>query len=256
MWQQLFGNINGYGEANALTRGYYCCIDSYDLTLHIEKRATAVPRINGSISLEEIVIGSGPNNPALGAQDSHGDGSFQAERVADGHDPFPDLNLVRVPQWCPALNIQRFFRFDQSEICLRVPPHHFSFVFFTIIQADGNLFGIGHYVVIGEDIALLGIDYNARAQASLSPLLGHLSKKALKKIIAKKVPKLFMRPELTWSGASLDDCGGRNVDYFICNLVNKFGKGSRCVWVGFYPLLGPNGCLGHWHKQECQHCNS
>jgi hypothetical protein len=54
---------------------------------HIQKRPAAVSGINGCIGLDEIVVGSGAERAAFGADDPRSYRLFKPEGTANGHHP-------------------------------------------------------------------------------------------------------------------------------------------------------------------------
>ncbi len=93
-----FGDIAGSGKPDALAGGHDGGVDADHLSLKIEQGAAAVARVDGGVGLEEVVIGTGADNPALGADNPLGDGMTQAKGVAHGHDPVSYLDGVGIPQ--------------------------------------------------------------------------------------------------------------------------------------------------------------
>ncbi len=82
------------GEADALTGRVDRGVDADDLTARIEQRSAAVARIDRSVGLDEVVVRTGAERTALGADDSHRDRMAEAERIADGDDVFADLQRI------------------------------------------------------------------------------------------------------------------------------------------------------------------
>src|SRR6185295_6156804 len=121
----IFGHADGNGKTNSLALSKDRGVDPYDLALCVDQRAAAVARIDRGIGLNEIVIGTGANDPALGADDTGGHGLFQAEWTTDGDDPAADLQIVRVAHgyW---LQVRRSINLHQSQIGFRVSANDFA----------------------------------------------------------------------------------------------------------------------------------
>ena len=73
----FFGHVDRDGESDALSRGDDRRVDTDDLSFGVDERATAVPRVDRGIGLNEIVIGSGTNHSSLGADNTRGDRIFE-----------------------------------------------------------------------------------------------------------------------------------------------------------------------------------
>src|SRR4030095_6608546 len=69
-------------------------IDSDDLAAHVEQRSTGVAGIYGDVRLDERQELA--RIARFGADDAGSDRVVQAERRADGDDPFADTQFVRV----------------------------------------------------------------------------------------------------------------------------------------------------------------
>src|SRR3989339_948091 len=86
----IIGNLGGNGEADADVAAGAAVdggIDPDHLTLEIEERAAGIAGIDGCVGLDEAVIGAVAQGSTLAADNPGGNGLFEAEGVADGHDP-------------------------------------------------------------------------------------------------------------------------------------------------------------------------
>ncbi len=96
--EDVLGHIDGRGETQTLARCHDGGVDPYDLALHVDERATRVSRVDGRIGLDEVVIGSGTDDPRLGGNDPLGEGVTEAEGIAQGNDPLPDLQGIGIAE--------------------------------------------------------------------------------------------------------------------------------------------------------------
>src|SRR5262249_46321228 len=87
----LFGHVDRDRESDSLSRSDDRRVDTHDLTLCVDERATAVARVDRGIGLNEIVIGSGTNHSSLGTDNPRGHCVFQSKWAADGDDPTADF---------------------------------------------------------------------------------------------------------------------------------------------------------------------
>jgi len=174
----VLGHGGGDGKADPLTRGHDGGVDADDLAVEVDQRTTGVPRIDGGVGLDEVVKGSGADDPALGADDTERDGVFQAEGIADGQNPGPDLEIRGVAEF-EIGQIGLAVDFQQRQVGFLVAADDFGLDrLFVVAELDLDLVGAVHHVVIGDDVAVRGDD-EARAQGTLLMRLGHAASLAL-----------------------------------------------------------------------------
>ena len=98
LFNDFFREIDRNGKAYAdiaagLTEDR--AIDAHNFPGGIDQRSAAVPRIDRSIGLNKVVIGTGSDHTPLGADDPRRHRMFQTERIADRHDPIANIQLSR-----------------------------------------------------------------------------------------------------------------------------------------------------------------
>ena len=64
--------------------------DPDDVAIHVECRAARIARVDGSIDLQEVVIGSSANVASARGHDARRHGAAEAERIADCEHPVAD----------------------------------------------------------------------------------------------------------------------------------------------------------------------
>ena len=79
--------LEGMAKPYALARGDDGRVDADHLAVEVDERTAGVAGVDGGVCLDEVVVGSGPDDPALGRDDARRDRVGQAEGVADGHGP-------------------------------------------------------------------------------------------------------------------------------------------------------------------------
>ncbi|MNO74942.1 hypothetical protein D3C76_659620 [compost metagenome] len=85
----------------------------------------------------------------------------EAERRADRQHPLADLELVGIAE----LEGRQVLGLDlqHSHVAARIGADQLGLVLAAVGQAHENLVGVGHHMVIGQDVAITGND-EARAQ--------------------------------------------------------------------------------------------
>lgn len=94
----LLGHVDRDGEPDALTVSDNRSIYPDNFAFQVKKRPSAVSRIDGSVSLDEVVIRPGADDAPLRAHNSLGDGLLKTERVPDSQDPLAHPELFGVSE--------------------------------------------------------------------------------------------------------------------------------------------------------------
>src|SRR4026209_836237 len=94
----LFRQVDGDRETNAdvaagLTENRAVNADHF--SFGVDQWSAAIARIDRSIGLNEVVVGTGANDAAFGADDAGGDRMLQTERITDRHHPIANVDLTR-----------------------------------------------------------------------------------------------------------------------------------------------------------------
>src|SRR5262249_29849364 len=95
------GHVHGNREADtdiAPRAGEDRAVDADDLAAHVHGGATAVPRIDRGVGLEESVERALSDGAALRTDDARRHGLLEPERRSDREHPVADLDLVGVTQ--------------------------------------------------------------------------------------------------------------------------------------------------------------
>ena len=155
----VVGEVAGHGEADALAGSDDGGIDADDLTLHIQKGTAGVAGVNGAVGLQEVVKGAGVDAAALGRKNAGGDGMVKTEGVADGEEPFADLQV------CGAAELQEgqllvHVNLQESEVGFLIGADELRLDGLTLVHAlvegDTDGVGVGNHVVVGDDVAVSG----------------------------------------------------------------------------------------------------
>jgi hypothetical protein len=136
-------------------------VDADHLALRVEGRAAGIAAVHGRVDLQEIVVRSGADVAAFGRDDAGRDRAAEAERVADGEHPLPDLRLLlRKLGELEAVAVD----LQEREVGAVVGADQLRGVLLAIVGHDGDFRLALHHVVVGDDVAVLG-DEEARTLA-------------------------------------------------------------------------------------------
>ena len=69
-----------------------------DLAVEVEQRAAGIAAINGGVGLDVIVVRAGIDVAVARRDDAGGHRAAEAERIADGDDPFAEPQLVGIAE--------------------------------------------------------------------------------------------------------------------------------------------------------------
>ncbi|MCY1408812.1 hypothetical protein D9M71_241420 [compost metagenome] len=172
----------------------------------------------------------------------------EAERRTDGQYPLAHLELLGVTQFhrwqILAIDLQ------QRHVSTRVGTHQLGLELATVRQADDDLVGIGHHMVIGEHVAITGDD-ETRAQrlrlalavaARRARLLGHV---ALEELAEHRRQAFQVRHLACGDSAVRQLLLGTDVDHRRRSLLHQGGE----VRQGFLGLGGED-LAEHQHSSE------
>ena len=125
-----------------------------------------VAAVDGRVRLDEVLVAAVAQAElaAFGADDSRRDGVLHAQRIADGQDPFADLDLGRIAQLGEGQVLG--LDLDQGHIGPRIGPDDLGLVFVALGGEDFDFLAVLDDVVVGDGVAV-GADEKAR------PLDGH-----------------------------------------------------------------------------------
>ena len=159
---------------------------------------------------------------AGGADDAHGHGLADAERVADGQRDVADADVVGTPDG----DRRQVFQvdFQHREVSLRVAADHPRQGFPAVLERHHDLVGAAGHVVVGQDVAFRAHDH-AGAEARFHALL-------LGRVIAEEATELRIFEQRMVG--FVDDFGGVQVHH------RRRGGGYR-VGIGHRALLHAGG---------------
>src|SRR5437867_3573997 len=150
------GERDRHGEPDAFVTarpGEDRSVDADELPFEVHQRAAGVPRVDGRIGLDEVLIVRDAHIAApQGADDAHRDGLRKPEGAADRQDDVAHLELVVVAP----LEVRqvRGFDLDDRQIGLRIHADDLGRMFLLVRQIDLDVGGAIDHVVVGHDVAV------------------------------------------------------------------------------------------------------
>src|SRR6476620_3445721 len=131
------------------------------LTPNIDQRTSTVARINCRIGLQQTSESIAAVGPPFGTDDSVGYGFLESKRITNRQNKISGLHHVRISK------LERFdtriIDLEHSEIYLFIGAHETRLLGLAIAQLDfdlidGTALSVGHYVIVGDDMALIRND--------------------------------------------------------------------------------------------------
>src|SRR5262245_37352539 len=125
------------------------CIDADHLAVEVEQRAAGIAAVDGGVGLNVVVVGSRIDVTIARRDDASGDGAAEAERVADGDNPFAQSQLLRIAE------LDRLERLvglepEQRDVGFLVLADELGLEARTVVEDDGDLVGFRDHVVVGD----------------------------------------------------------------------------------------------------------
>jgi len=164
----LRARLTGNGEADAevaAVAGDDLGIDADQLAAQVHQRAAGVTRIDRGVGLNEVLVAVGIEAGARQpADDSRSDGMLQAEGVADGYDEIADLEARGIAE--RHLREPLGTHLEHGDVRVLVAADHLGLEVAPVLQRHGDLVRVLDDVCVGDDVALLGVDNDARAGAA------------------------------------------------------------------------------------------
>ena len=167
--------VDGNGEAQPLHRGIGVAgvlggHDAHHLAVQVHQGAAGVAGVNGGVHLDHVEGGAlhvdGTVHAGYDAL-THGEGQL-TQRVADGHHGVAHVDIGGAAQ--------RYSRqilgidFQHSHIVVAVAAHQRGRIGVAVIEGDVDGAGVGYHVLIGDDIAVGGVDEAAAGGSGLGLL--------------------------------------------------------------------------------------
>jgi len=244
-FEDIAAHVGGDGETDALiaagTRDDGG-IDPDQAAIGIDECAAGVAGIDGGIGLDEVLVGKPEGGATGGADDAHGDGLADAERIADGEGDVADLNDVAVGEGGGRELVG--VNFQDGDVGLVVPSDDPGGELAAIGEFDLHLIGAFDDVVVGQDVAVFGYDHPGADSAlfggGVPPGIGDSEEEA------EGILGSLHGGRATGRSEDLDDGGGDLLDdgsegsgkvAFADKGFGIDGKDGRRILLGFIPGL-------------------
>src|SRR2546422_2003299 len=131
-------------------------VDTDNLPSGVDQRTTAIPRVDGGVGLNEVVVRPTADHSTGRAYDPGGDRLLEAERVADSHHRLADLERIRIPDGDDrepsGLDLQK------GQVCLGIAPDYRGGQLTVVRQLHLDAGRILDDMVGGHDVAVRGQD--------------------------------------------------------------------------------------------------
>src|SRR5207244_10689351 len=146
------GGINGDRKADVLATSQNRHIDADDLGFLVNKRPTAVSRVNGSTGLYHSLVGSGLRVRCCSkpADNPCSERVAQSERVTDGHHFLRDIHTIRGSQMDYGVMSISVMCYELGQVLVRILSHQFSWSQHVIIENGTLLVSVHHGLVVYE----------------------------------------------------------------------------------------------------------
>ncbi|MNL01188.1 hypothetical protein D3C87_1216490 [compost metagenome] len=133
-------------------------VDAGEVAIGVDQRTAGVTRVDRRVGLDEVfvVVQAQLVTPG-GADDAHGHGLANAERVADGQCNVADANVVGAADSDGRQGFQ--IDFQHREIGFRVAADDAGEGFAAIFQGDHNLIRAAGHVIVGQNVAFRAHDH-------------------------------------------------------------------------------------------------
>ncbi len=199
------------------------------LPFEVEHRAARIAHVDRRVGLDVAVVDAGVEVAVERRDDSGGDGSAEAERIADRHHPVADPDRLRIAEaderQIVALDL------EHGEVGRGVAPDQGRLELAAVRQGHGDLLDRGagprrrDDVVVGDDVAV-GRDDEARAERAAA-----LGDRRVAAAVGDRNPELA--EEILEAGGDLavavdlQHLLGRDVDHGRLELRGEVGEAHR-----------------------------
>ena len=206
-------------------------IDADDFAVEVEQRAAGIAAIDGGVGLNVIVVRPRIDVAVARRNDAGGHRAAEAERIADGDDPFAQPQLVGIAE------LHRLERLvgmhaQQREIALGVLADQFGLQLGAVVEDDVDLVGVGDDVIVGDDEAGR-IDDEAGAQRiDAMRLVSSLSSSVLAAVVLEEIVEEFLHRRAgrqigQVADVRIDLLRGRHIDHGVDDLLGNVGDVLR-----------------------------
>ncbi len=185
-------HIDRHGKADAdiaALRRQDRGVDADQPAAQIDQRAARIAGIDRGVGLDEILVAlDAEPGAAERADDPRGHGLAEAERVADGEHEIPDPQMARIAQ----RHRRQIFRRDlqHGDVGGGIAPDQPRLEAAVVLGGDFDVGGVLDDVVVGQHIALRGIDDDARADRlglALDRLVAEVEELAEHRVLRQRV---------------------------------------------------------------------
>ncbi|CRR61835.1 hypothetical protein PAERUG_P45_London_17_VIM_2_12_12_04800 [Pseudomonas aeruginosa] len=215
----LQGQLGRDGEADTLGAaglGEDRRVDADQVAGSVHQRAAGVAGVDRRVGLDEVFVGVQAELVASGgADDAHGHGLADAERVADGEADVAGANAVGAAEG----HRRQVLKVDlqHGQVGFRVAADQLGDGFAAVAQGHDDLVGASGHVVVGQQVAFRAHDHR-RAEARLHALL-------LRQVVAEEAAE--HRVVEQGVGGLADHLGGVQVGHCRSRSTHRVGIGHR-----------------------------
>ena len=197
-------------------------VDADDLTVHVEQRTAGIALVDGSVSLDVIVVGTAVDVAVAGRDNARRHRAAQPERIADRHHPLADTHLFAVAEF---YRLQRLVRLhaQHGDIDLGVLADDFGLQLLAIGEDDRDVVGVADDMIVGDHNAG-GIDHEARTQRGRAALLGLLTRSGALAVFA--TPALPLTTPEEFLEKIVERCARRQVRRDDALVVHRLRDGN------------------------------
>ena len=210
----------------------YRRIDADDLAVHVEQRPPGVAFIDGSVSLDVVIVGTAIDVAVARRDNARRHRTAEPKRIADGQHPIADPRFVAIAE---LHRLQGFFGLyaQNGDVDFLILADDFGLQLLSVREDHRDFARIGDDVIIGHDDAG-GVDDEARSQGTRLALMRKLRTLALlatpeellEQIIEWRARRQSRRALRTPAHSLLiESLRRRNIDHGVGHLRRKIGEG-------------------------------
>ena len=206
-------------------------IDTDDVALHVEERATGVSAIDRGVGLQEPVIGADAGHPLHRRDDSRRHGRPDPERVADGDHPVTRPGQRAVAELDEGEGFAPI-DLEHGEIAVGIVADQFGLVFRPVRKRYGDLrhrpaIGCRDDVIVRDHVAIGGNEEAGAERGAFAILRLAVARRSL--IALTAIEQLFERCALEGIARllHLDALTRGDIDHGGLQLFGQFGEACR-----------------------------
>ena len=151
-------NVDGDGETHAAVRAAFGAdlrVHADDFALFVEQWPTGIAGVDGGVGLDRVgdaEIATRRNRATNGADNAAGQGSFQAEGVADGGHAHPNDDLLHATHAHRNQRVARWVNAQHRKIAVHVGANHLGNRDCAVTKGDLHLVCAFHHMVVGDNM--------------------------------------------------------------------------------------------------------